>query len=189
MKEVWEDVAWYKWLYQISNLGNIKSLSKKIWNGKIYYKSKEKILQPSLINSWYLVVNLRKNNVTKIKLIHRMVATAFIKNPNNKLTVNHKDGNKINNNFKNLERNTYSENHKHSFKKLWRQVYWKNKYWKDSYKSKLIWQYNLKNNKLINKRYGSWEIKRYLWYNSSNITSCCRWELKQAYGFIWKYIA
>lgn len=69
----------------------------------------------NVLRCGYYCVNLCKNGKAKKHLVHRLVAEAFIPNPENKKTVNHKDGNKLNNSFENLEWNTYSENnlHKH----------------------------------------------------------------------------
>ena len=66
----------------------------------------------------YLKVNLHKNNISETRYVHRLVAEAFIENPENKVTVNHKDGDKKNNSSSNLEWATYSENHKHSYREL-----------------------------------------------------------------------
>ena len=83
--EVWEDIKGYKGLYQVSNLGNIKSL----------IRDKEKVKYMG--NSGYLRVGLFKNSKRKNYSVHRIIAETFIKNPLNKKVVNHIDGNKLNN--------------------------------------------------------------------------------------------
>lgn len=110
MEEVWKDVPEYEGLYMISNLGNV--LSKVPNNGK----PKKKIMKQSICSSGYMKVVLSKNGNHKQHMIHRLVAKAFIPNPENKETVNHIDGNKKNNCVDNLEWNTYSENLKHAYK-------------------------------------------------------------------------
>ena len=95
MQEIWKDIKGYEGLYQISNLGNVRSLH---WN----HSNKIRLLTPFL-NDGYLRVGFRVNNVLKNYLIHVLVANAFIPNPENKPQVNHKDGNKLNNNVSNLE--------------------------------------------------------------------------------------
>lgn len=95
-KEIWKDIDGYNGDYQISNFGNVKSLK----------NNKEKLIKPFFTKSnkeGYLIVNLCKNNKRKINLVHRLVAEAFIPNPNNFPMINHKDENKLNNHVNNLE--------------------------------------------------------------------------------------
>lgn len=103
--EVFKDVTNYKGLYQISNLGNVKSLG----NNKI---RKEKILKNCLSKKGYLVVNLSKNGVFNTKKIHQLVAESFLNHTpcGMKLVVNHIDFNKTNNKLENLEVITQREN-------------------------------------------------------------------------------
>ena len=103
--EIWKDIKGYEGLYLISNLGRIKSLK----------YNEEKLLQPYMTSTGYYKIDLRKNNVRKIKPIHRLVAETFIPKSNGYSEVNHKDGNKKNNNINNLEWVTRAENIKHSY--------------------------------------------------------------------------
>jgi len=112
MKEIWKDIKGFKGLYQISNLGRVKSLKKK----RGFLILKEKILKSHLDNLGYQMLTLVKNKKHKQYRIHRLVAIAFISNLNNKKEVNHIDGNKSNNNILNLEWSTRSENMKHADK-------------------------------------------------------------------------
>jgi len=91
-KEVWKSVGWFN-DYQISNLGNVKSLK----------YNKERILNPSINTKGYYQVVFTDKSRCKIYRVHRLVATYFIKNKHNYLQVNHIDGNKLNNNVSNLE--------------------------------------------------------------------------------------
>lgn len=102
MKEIWRNIEGFE-NYQVSNLGNVKSLG----NNK---NKKEKILKPSKNIAGYLQVWLRKDGKTYAKTIHRLVAEAFIPNPDNLPCVNHKDENKTNNKEVNLEFCTYEYN-------------------------------------------------------------------------------
>ena len=108
--EVWKDCVGYEGKYQVSNLGNVRSIS----NNKGTYQ--ERLLsQRQTPTSNYLYVSFTIKGMTKQHSVHRLVAKAFIANPSNKATVNHIDGNKLNNNVCNLEWNTYSENIKHAY--------------------------------------------------------------------------
>lgn len=99
----------------MSNLGNVKVLSRQVWNGKGFRTQDERILQQSN-NQWgYNIVTLTKDSTRKPHKVHRLVAQAFIPNPDNKEQVNHIDGNKTNNNINNLEWNTRQENISHAY--------------------------------------------------------------------------
>lgn len=100
MKEEWRDIKGYEGKYKISNKGRVMSLYKKNTPYKGAYRSK--IMIPQI--AWkYYCVDLLKNGKRRKSLIHRLVADAFIPNPENLLFVNHKDENKLNNNVSNLE--------------------------------------------------------------------------------------
>lgn len=184
MKEIRKDIKWYEWKYQVSNLWRVKSLWKKTIYNWWYRIIKEKILKPSISTNWYY-------HIGSLWTVHRLIIKSFIPNTNNKKTVNHKDGNKLNNNLDNLERVTYSENHKHAFKYLWKNVWnkwlkWLNiqKKWKFSCFAKKVWQYDLEWN-LIKERWSQIDVKRELWFHPNSV---CKWYRKTAWGFIWKYI-
>ncbi len=116
-KEIWKDIPNYEGLYQVSNLGRIKSLPRQWIAGKGFKMSHgEKIISPSKKKGGYLFTHLYKNKKEKIYLVHRLVAIAFIPNPENKPGVNHKDGIKGNANLENLEWVTKSENEIHAHK-------------------------------------------------------------------------
>ncbi len=106
--EIWKDIRGYESLYQVSNLGRVKSIPREGTKGGF--------LKPSISKSGYLCVTLSKNNKTKRFPIHRLVA-------NNFLEVNHKDGNKLNNKLNNLEFVTKSQNILHRFRVLKQKPY------------------------------------------------------------------
>ena len=101
MEEIWKDVKDYEGLYQVSNLGRVKSVSRN------------KIMKLSVKVNGYKDVSLSKGNTKKHYLVHRLVAQAFIPNPENKPTVNHIDEDKINNHVSNLEWATMKEQNNH----------------------------------------------------------------------------
>lgn len=117
MDEEWKDIDGFNGLYQVSSLGNIKSLEKNV----PYPRSpnrirREKILKQYIDKYGYLVVRLSKNKEKYNLFTHRLVSQAFIPNLENKPQVNHKDGIKTNNFPYNLEWSTGSENMIHAYK-------------------------------------------------------------------------
>ena len=116
--EIWKDIKGYEGLYQVSNLGRIKSFN-------YMNTGKEKIKTPTLQKKHpmkqggYLQTTLYKNNQSKTVVVHRLVAEAFIPNPDNLPQVNHKDHDKTNNCVDNLEWCTakYHSNHKRNNRK------------------------------------------------------------------------
>ena len=115
MQEIWKDVVGYEGLYQVSNLGNVRSVDRYIkTKGDAMRMARGMVLANCFDGNYYHVL-LHGNGKIKVCLIHRLVADAFIENPNNLPCVNHKDGNKLNNNVNNLEWCTPSYNSKHAF--------------------------------------------------------------------------
>ena len=106
MNEIWKDAKGYEGFYQVSNLGRVKSVG---------HKSGIRIMKGRKLHSGYLLMDLWKDGHKSYVLVHRLVAETFIPNPFGKTTVNHKDGNKLNNSIYNLEWNTLSENIRHAF--------------------------------------------------------------------------
>lgn len=104
MEEEWRPVKGYEGLYEVSNTGKVRSL----------YFGKTRILSPCKNSQGYLQAVLCKDKVPKGLRVHRLVASAFIPNPNNKPEVNHIDGNKANNNVDNLEWCTREYNMRHA---------------------------------------------------------------------------
>lgn len=113
--EIWKPIEGYEGLFEVSDRGNVRSLDKYDRNGRFW---KGKTLSKNVVSSGYHRVVLCVNNCSKHMYVHRLVADAFIPNPENKETVNHKDGDKTNNAVDNLEWATQGENIKHSFREL-----------------------------------------------------------------------
>ncbi len=188
MNEIWKDVIGFEGLYQVSNLGRVKSLDRKV-NSRygINRIISGKILKKLINTKGYLYVDLKRKCKGKKHLIHRLVAQAFIPNPENKPQVNHIDGNKQNNCVSNLEWNTISENQQHAFANHLNHPNNVGKFGKKHPKSIKILMFDNAMNYI--KCFDSIaDAERTLKINSSHISKCCRKKLKTAGGFIWRYM-
>lgn len=143
--EVWKPVIDYENYYMISNMGNVLSIGHLNSYGQYYRRKYPILLRPNKPRNYYAVV-LCKNKEHHLCLIHRLVAQAFIQNPQNLPQVNHKDGNKENNHVTNLEWVTAKENVLHSFNVLGRKPNKPNigRYGSKNFNSKCVVVYNSK---------------------------------------------
>lgn len=161
MIEIFKDIEGYEGLYQISNYGNVKSLN-------FNRTGKEKILKPTKNSDGYLQICLHKQGIKK-HYIHRLVAQAFIENPNNLPQVNHKDEDKTNNYIENLEwcERKYNINYGTRTDKCSKQVL--------CVETGVVYPSTI-------------EVERQLGFNNANIGKCCNGRYKQAYGYTWCYV-
>ena len=180
--EEWRDVVGYEGEYQVSNLGNVRSMTRKarVRNG-CYAIKKGKMLKKTKNPKGYLCVHLSSHGKAKSIEIQRLVAMAFLPNPNEYPCVNHKDEDKGNNSVDNLEWCTYAYNNaygecrkKASLSRI------------NGKMSKRVYQYDANMN-LIAEHPSLAEVKRTLGYDASKISLCARGERKTAYGYLWKY--
>lgn len=203
MQELFKDIKGYEGLYQISNLGNVKSF-KPVSNGRN--------LKP-VYRKGYATITLRKNGVSKIHRIHRLLAEAFIPNPKNLAEVNHIDGNKLNNNLSNLEWCTHLENMRHAFntglverkpltddQKIKVSVATKEAMNRPKVKEKMkqlarekVGIKSARHKEVINLDTGKTfisvkEASRFYGIHKSNLAACCRGQRRVAGGYHWKYI-
>lgn len=175
--EIWKDIRGYEDLYQVSNVGNVRSKYDKYLRYKNGTKINEEYdyIKPINIGNNYLRVRLSKNKKITNKMVHRLVAEAFIPNPENKPFINHKDGNSLNNNVSNLEWCTPKENIRHAVTK-------------NLIKHRKISMYDMNDNyiKTFNNRY---EIEEYLGRKvyKEQITRCCNSVIKSSYNYKWKW--
>ena len=166
--EQWKDIKGLEGKYQVSNMGRVKSLH---YNWSNY----EKVLSPQKNPNGYMWVNVGG----KIRTIHRLVASAFLPNPDCKPIVNHLDGNKENNRADNLEWCSASENEIHAYKSGLKVA-------TSNHLKKKILQFDLEGNLL--KEWGcTKDIERSLNIHHSNISACCRGKQKTSGGFVWRY--
>lgn len=164
MKEIWKDIKDYEGLYQVSNLGRVK----RVATGKVLKGYKD--------TCGYLLVALSKNNIRSSKKIHRLVAQAFLPNPENKPQVNHIDEIKTNNIVDNLEWMTAKENTNHGTRNE-----------RSSRKQSIpIIATNIKTGE-FREFYGSCECARQLGLNQSHITNVLKGRRNQTGGYTFKY--
>lgn len=183
--EIWKPVENYEGLYEVSNLGRIKSLERTVWNkGRGYYKTvPERTLKGVSDKDSYLVVYLCKNGKSKTHKVHRLVAEAFIPNPNNLPLINHKNEDKTDNKVENLEWCSYSYNNTYNdkAKKIGRKLR------NDPKRSKPIIGVD-KVTGLKVEFPSTMEASRQTGIDHRRINACLKGRGKSAKGFYWHYV-
>ena len=176
-KEIWKDIKGYEGLYQVSNLGRVRS----------YQRNK----QGRLVNQYYdkrgyKVVTISKQSKLKLCKVHRLVAQAFIPNPEGKPQVNHIDENKGNNCVDNLEwcDNKYNARYGTKAKRAYETSQLRGN--NGLIPQKAVIQCNL-NGDVIKEYCSVMDAARQLKIDQSSIIKCCRQHRKTAGGYIWKY--
>ncbi len=179
MEEVWKNICGYEGLYQVSNLGNVKSLN-------YAHRGYAKNLVPKKNNSGRLWVELVKDGVKKPMLIHRLVANEFIDNPNNYPQINHKDENPTNNCVDNLEWCTGLYNIRYSLA-----LHPERSRSRKMRKTRKIIGNEIRQIDLSGNEVCTWkdirEIVNTTGMSQWSITQCCDGKRKTAYGFRWQY--
>ena len=180
IKEEWRDVPNYEGLYQVSNLGRVRSMSHEVRTAKHgtgLRMTDGIILSPFKSSHGYLFVGLNKNNQNKKFSIHRLVAMAFIPNPNNYPCVNHKDEVKDNNVVSNLEwcDKSYNALYGSCQEKL------------RKYKNQPVKIYDKKTNKFVAEFESMKIAMEKTGVHTVTISQVCRGIRKSAGGYIWRY--
>jgi hypothetical protein len=114
-KEIWKPIPGYIGMYEASNKGNIRAIKRILATDRGQRVYCKRLLKPSTTKVGYKRIVLSKSGKTKTFMVHRLVLLSFIKNEFNKKSVNHKDGDKANNQIENLEWATLSENQIHRY--------------------------------------------------------------------------
>ena len=158
--------------YYINRNGEVKSTN-------TFKGTKEIILKGSISNKGYKIVNLMNCGKVYSRTIHKLLAQAFIPNPNNLPCINHKDGNKLNNSLDNLEWCDYGYNESEAYRlKLKR----------PRLKPRKIKQLDKHSGELIRIWNSSYSPYYELGYSASNINMCCNGKRKTANGYIWRFV-
>lgn len=173
MEEIWKDINGYEGLYQVSNRGNVRSMTVDISCGcKRKHRRFGKVLKQGTNPNGYKYVNLSKGSKAYSARVHRLVAEAFLDNKDNLPCINHKDENKANNAVENLEWCTFQYNLTYHDKQLCR--------------ASKVSQYTL-NGEYVNTYASQAEAEKALGLKRSNISACCRGKIKSCAGYVWKY--
>lgn len=188
MEEIWKDIKGYEGIYQISNLGRIKTLAKTVrkWDGTA--RRSEQILKPILQKSGYCHIGLWRNGKRKQSRVHRLVAAAFCTNsdPDNKTQVNHLNENKQDNRAENLEWATPRENTLYG-NCIEKRTANRNEH--AANKRIKVACFDIKTNCLV-KLFSSIALASQwcgVHENDGHITQCCKGKQKTAYGYRWQY--
>ncbi len=168
--------------YEVSNLGNVRSVDRVIKRNGKDARIKGKKLSPNVGKTGYLSVQLRSGNR---KYIHRLVAEAFIGFDNVLLEVNHKNGIKSDNRLENIEVVTHSQNMKHSFNVLGRIPPWLGKSGVKNPHSKSVVGKNVITGHVV--IYGSCCEAGRNGFDFSEVAKCCRGEVKSHKSFVWSW--
>jgi hypothetical protein len=184
--EIWKDIDGYDGFYQVSSWGRIKSLGRWVACKGGQKFNKERI-RKDCNSHGYRNITLCKENKSHSFLLHIVVANAFVENPENLPQVNHLDGDKTNNYYKNLEWCTGSENMQHAADNGLLNLTWVGKSYEKHPKSKPIVQYDLSDS-MIRNWASATEAANKLGMHRPNINACLLGRQKTAFGYKWKFL-
>lgn len=177
-----QDIPWYEWLYAVTD-------EWQIWAYKTGHRKGGWLIPMKW--QYFRVALYNHSHKRKRWLVHKIVGLVYVPNPDNKPFINHKDGDKFNNAYWNIEWCTSSENNTHAYRVLGRTISTANRYRVGEQLrralSKPVAQYTLEGD-LLNTFPSAMEAWRQLWKWQTSISRCCRWECEQMYGYKWKYL-
>ena len=181
---MWKPIQGYEGYYEVNNLGEVRSLDRYVTDTTGKQIGKRRLLKGSMMkltegngrnnNGGYLVVNLRKNSTSWVAPVHILVARAFIPNPDNMPTVNHKDGNKLNNCVSNLEWVSYSENNTHALRTGLRRP-----------RGNAVIQFTLSGEYVATYKSAT-EASRVTGFSRGAISHCLNGRSASSFGYIWR---
>lgn len=178
---IWKPISGFEGLYEVSNHGDVRSLTRYIKHDYFMQKRKGMTIRQSTSKTGYKRVTLTKNGKPHYFNVHRLVAQAFIPNPNNFSQVNHKNENKNDNRVGNLEWCTQAYNNAYGTRM--KRVIEANKI---AQASKPVCQYN-DAGEIVHKWRSLREIERETKFSRKHVADCCKGKVKTAYGFTWKF--
>ena len=187
MEEIWKDVVGYEGIYQVSNKGNVLSLNYGPKGPNHFIDNSPRIMRQTISTCGYRQIMLYKDSNPKVKYVHRLVAEAFIQKEEGKQQVNHKDGNKLNNDADNLEWVSARRNTRHAIEMGLRPVNQTiGKYGSNNPLSRPVDQYDLNGN-LVRRWDSCTDAAEYYSTSKNSIRRCINGHRKTHRGFIWKY--
>ncbi len=176
MKEIWKPLINWEGIYEVSNMGNVRSVDRYVVQRNYKRFCKGQNIKITKHKSGYGIVTLRNSGIQKVSKVHQLIMNTF--NPNKtgkKLEINHIDGNTMNNRLDNLEWCTHQENLQHASKHKLLSVY------------KPINQYDLQGN-FIKKWDSMKEAREYYNFGINSLNRACKSKSGIHNGFIWRYV-
>lgn len=191
MNEIWKDIPGYEGLYQVSNIGRVKSLKRTFYSGKNLQTRKtyeQNILAPRFYKTGYVYFGLSKDGIVKKLKAHRLVALAFIPNPENKPEVDHINTVRSDNRIENLRWATKSENQRNVITLERSSACKMGDKNPMIIKRRPIKQIDMTTGKVIKTWSGVKVASRALGINSSGICRCVNGKLNHSFGCKWEYV-
>lgn len=175
MQEIWKPIAGWEKLYEISNMGNVRSLDRYVKQKDYYRFCKGQTIKVCKHKSGYGIVTLRNSGIQQVSKVHQLVMNTFNPNKSNKkLEINHIDGNPMNNKLENLEWCTHKQNLQHASKNNLLSIY------------KPIEQYDLQGN-LIKHWDSMKQAREFYNYGINSLYRACNSKNGVHKGYIWRY--
>jgi len=187
VSEIWKDVVGYEGIYQVSNYGNVRSIDRIIKRGNHSFTKKGQIKATGINNRGYCDIMLCKGAKYEHHVVHKLVALAFIPNPENKDFINHKNGNKLNNCVDNIEWVTMSENNQHAYNTGLKIGAATGKFGELNHSSKAICMVNKTTGKVIKEFSAIHDAAREMKLSATGICAAIKGRSSSCGGYKWIY--